>query len=79
MEGVRNSAGHREPNNPNYYGNTSPSQRHQQSTRNNSGNDGTKITGFNNYGYHSDMQETENHYVVPRVHIDNPEVSTYFN
>ncbi|XP_044581329.1 uncharacterized protein LOC123262906 [Cotesia glomerata] len=82
MEGVGNQA--RLQAEPNYYGNSSPADRNsrtggicghssqRQVTRDRQGNlkAGSAI-GFNNYGF-SDMHETENHYVVPRVCVQNP-------
>lgn len=88
MEGVGNQA--RLQAEPNYYGNSSPADRNsrtggicghssqRQDTRDRQGNlkAGSAI-GFNNYAF-SDMHETENHYVVPRVCVQNPHVSTEF-
>ncbi|CAD6242926.1 GSCOCG00009597001-RA-CDS [Cotesia congregata] len=82
MEGVGNQA--RLQAEPNYYGNSSPADRNsraggicghssqRQDTPDRQGNlkAGSAI-GFNNYGF-SDMHETENHYVVPRVCVQNP-------
>ncbi|XP_057332187.1 protein bride of sevenless [Microplitis mediator] len=82
MEGVRNQA--RLQTQQNFYGNSSPGNRSVSDNVGNNyghgqnghghGHDGhgnVKTIGFNNYGY-SDMHETENHYVVPKVCIQNP-------
>ncbi|KAK0162648.1 hypothetical protein PV327_006410 [Microctonus hyperodae] len=74
MEGVTNSSGLHQASNPNFYGTASPSHRRQQSGGSISSRVDNKDIGFNNFGYHPDMQETENHYVVPRVCIENSDV-----
>ena len=63
---------------PNYYGSSSPNMRYRME----GGACGRvpftepgRIGSYNNYAFHSDMQEVENPYIVPRVCVENPEVN----
>lgn len=56
---------------PNYYGSSSPNQKYLGQSRS---PDTQRIPGYNNYGYHSEMQEVNNSYTVPQVCIEDADV-----
>lgn len=55
---------------PNYYGSSSPNQKYCGRNR----SPDCRNPGYNNYGFHSEMREVNNSYIVPRVCIEDAEV-----
>ncbi|XP_043485302.1 protein bride of sevenless isoform X2 [Leptopilina heterotoma] len=75
VDGISNAGNFRIPMYPNCYGSVSPYLT--QPIRNNrSPTEHQRTPGYNNYGFHPEMREVENAYVVPRVCIENTE---FFN
>ncbi|XP_063978771.1 uncharacterized protein LOC135163339 isoform X2 [Diachasmimorpha longicaudata] len=66
-QGIRNPAGHHPAGNPNFYGSSSPGNRGGDPDGGLSTGVSSKVSGYNNFGYRNEVQEGENHYVVPRV------------
>ncbi|XP_051153134.1 protein bride of sevenless [Leptopilina boulardi] len=72
VDGISNAGNFRIPMYPNCYGSVSPYLT--QPVRNNrSPTEHQRTPGYNNYGFHPEMREVENAYVVPRVCIENTE------
>ncbi|XP_011296971.1 uncharacterized protein boss isoform X2 [Fopius arisanus] len=64
-QGMRNPSGVPGAH-PNFYGSSSPNRRRRDSEGNSTGVS-VKGSGYNNFGYHTEIREAENHYVVPKV------------
>ncbi|XP_058792539.1 protein bride of sevenless isoform X2 [Phymastichus coffea] len=66
-----------QPPSANYYGSTSPNKQpgSARGRRNQRSPEPRRTPGYNNYGFRPEMRELEQAYVIPRLYVDDPNVS----